>query len=183
MITLKDLSEEQQAAIRQWAADGAGLDEIHTRIRDEFELRLTFMDARFLVADLEIEFEEDEPEPEPEPEPTPEPEPEPAAVPPAEEAVPEHTIPAEEVEDLLNEAGAGEAPPMPNVSVVISDIAAPGTVASGTVDFGNGETGVWTIDEMGRLGLNPTNAEFQPSEIEVMAFQTELQRVVQSRGY
>ena len=185
MISINDLSDDQKNAIRQWAADGAGLDEIHTKMRDDFGLRLTFMDARFLVADLEIEFEEDEEEEE-EPaveadaveapaEPVAE---EPAAAAPAEEAP---DVPAEAVEDVMPEGS--EMPDMPNVTVSISDIAAPGAMASGTVDFGNGETAIWTIDQMGRLGLSPTNKEYEPTEMEIMAFQTELQRAVQSRGY
>lgn len=179
MISLKDLSEEQQSAIRQWAADGAGLDEIHTRMRDEFGLRLTFMDARFLVADLEIDFEEDEEEEE--------------VVEVVEvDVVDEATAAPVEPEPIPMPAEAGadavagvlpEEPALPNVTVTISDIAAPDAMASGTVDFGNGNTAVWTMDQTGRLGMNGANPEFQPSEEELMAFQVELQRVAQTRGF
>ena len=188
MISINDLSDDQKNAIRQWAADGANLDEIHTKIRDEFDLRLTFMDARFLVADLEIEFEEEEEEEVPVADETPT---ETSAEAPLGSAVEEgaapladeqaNHVPAEAVEDLMPEGS--EVPDVPNVSVSISDIAAPGAMASGTVDFGNGQTAIWTIDQMGRLGLNPTNGEYEPTEMEIMAFQTELQRLVQSRGY
>ena len=191
MISINDLSDDQKEAIRAWAAEGATLDELHTHMRDDFGLRLTFMDARFLVADLGIEFEEDEEEEEAPPAETPAPASAPApgsdlagedaTLPPADAAP---AVPAEDVEDLLSETAEDPgAPAMPNVSVTISDIAAPGAMASGTVDFGGGQTGIWTIDQMGRLGLNPTNPDFQPSEIQIMAFQEELQRAVQSRGY
>jgi hypothetical protein len=38
------------------------------------------------------------------------------------------------------------------------------------------------LDQTGRLGLNPTNPEYRPTEADIMAFQRELQRVAQGFG-
>ena len=181
MISLKDLSDDQKASIREWAAKGAGLDEMHTRMRDEMGLRLTFMDARFLVADLEIEFDEEEEEVVEEPPAAAEPAP--AATPATAEApaVPVHDI--DDVKDVLPE-GDETIPPMPQVTVEISDIAAPGAMARWYRRFWHTDkpqSGPWM--KWVRLGLNPTNEGFEPSELEAMAFQQELQRVAQTRGF
>lgn len=56
MFSYKQLTPEQIAIIRQWAADGAQLPDIQRQIRDEMNLTLTFMDTRFLVLDLGIEL-------------------------------------------------------------------------------------------------------------------------------
>jgi hypothetical protein len=52
-------------------------------------------------------------------------------------------------------------------------------LASGKVTFSDGETADWMLDQTGRLGLNPTNPGYRPSESDIMAFQQELQRVAQ----
>jgi hypothetical protein len=63
------LSPEQEAAVRAWVADKATLNDIQNRLRDELGLRLTFMDVRFLILDLNLELytpppEVEEPKPE-----------------------------------------------------------------------------------------------------------------------
>ncbi len=63
------LTPEQEAAVRTWVADKATLNDLQNRLRDELGLRLTFMEVRFLVLDLNLELytpppEVEEPEPE-----------------------------------------------------------------------------------------------------------------------
>lgn len=67
------LTDEQKSTVRSWAAAGADLNDIQNKLRDEFGLRMTFLEVRFLVLDLNItlhsdpvepEAEDDSPEPE-----------------------------------------------------------------------------------------------------------------------
>ncbi|MFT5466572.1 MAG: hypothetical protein ACI8UO_001672 [Verrucomicrobiales bacterium] len=51
------LTEQQQSSVREWAAAGATLGEIQKRLADEFEIRLSFMDTRFLVSDLKVSIQ------------------------------------------------------------------------------------------------------------------------------
>lgn len=62
MFSSKQLSEDQIAAIKSWAAEGAQLPEIQLRIKEEFGLSVTYMDTRFLVLDLGIELIEEKQE-------------------------------------------------------------------------------------------------------------------------
>ena len=68
-----------------------------------------------------------------------------------------------------------------NVKVSVDDIARPGLMASGRVTFAGGQGGMWYVDEMGRLGIDPEVEGYQPSEADVMAFQRELQVVMDAR--
>ena len=54
-------------------------------------------------------------------------------------------------------------------------------MASGRVTFAGGQGGMWYVDEMGRLGIDPEVEGYQPSEADVMAFQRELQLVMDAR--
>ncbi len=56
MFSSKQLTEEQIATIRQWAANGAQLPDIQKQIREAMNHTLTFMDTRFLILDLGIEL-------------------------------------------------------------------------------------------------------------------------------
>ena len=80
MINPDQLSPEQIRSIRTWAEEGLDLNAIQKRLHEDLNIKLTFMDTRFLLQDLDIRISQPEPEPEappPEPEPIPEPEPEP----------------------------------------------------------------------------------------------------------
>jgi hypothetical protein len=54
MFSTSQLSEDQKNAIREWAEDGAQMAEIQKRMNDEWQLRVTYMDTRFLILDLGI---------------------------------------------------------------------------------------------------------------------------------
>ena len=58
MFSASKLSEEQKSALRGWAADGASIADLQKRLKEEFDLGITYMDARFLVLDLGIELVE-----------------------------------------------------------------------------------------------------------------------------
>ena len=55
------LDEAQRLAVTKWIADGAKLSEIQSRLAAEFSLKLTYMEARFLVDDLKLTPKDPEP--------------------------------------------------------------------------------------------------------------------------
>lgn len=179
------LTDEQSAAVRQWAEEGADLAAIQKRLDEEFEVRLTFMDTRFLIADLGIELvAEEEPEEEPaqtENIPT-------AEGGPADEAgAVEGPLGAAADADVISQDPL-EAPQSvadgetASATVTISEVQRPGVMISGTVSFDTGEKAEWYLDQMGQLGMNPETPEFRPSPAQMRAFQAELQKAAQSKG-
>lgn len=161
MSSPKSLSPEQISQIQAWADEGDGFPEIQKKLRDEFEIRITYLETRFLLEDLKIELK-----------PAPEPEPEPEVV------ADEVTADDEPVEDgnLPEDDGTGTA------KVTIDSVLRPGAIISGKVDFGGGNVASWWLDQMGRLGMDPMENGFRPSESQVLAFQDELRAVIQKSG-
>ena len=155
MSSTKSLSAEQISNIQAWADSGDGVPEIQKKLRDEFEFRVTYLETRFLLEDLKIELL-----------PTPEPEPAPEAA--AEEAV--------EGEAPADTSGAGGA------KVSVDTVLRPGAIISGRVDFGGGKTAAWWLDQMGRLGMDASDPTFRPDEAQMIAFQSELRKVIQKSG-
>jgi hypothetical protein len=76
MFSASKLSDDQKSALHRWAAEGATIADLQKRLKEDFDIGITYMDARFLVLDLGIELqdapkEEKKPEEEPvKPEPT-----------------------------------------------------------------------------------------------------------------
>jgi hypothetical protein len=58
MFSASKLSEEQKSSLKQWAAEGASIADLQKRMKDDFDISITYMDARFLVLDLGIEIVE-----------------------------------------------------------------------------------------------------------------------------
>src|SRR5256885_9422640 len=48
------LTDEQKAQVQEWIAAGLKLSEIQDRLAKQFEVHLTYMDARLLVDDLKL---------------------------------------------------------------------------------------------------------------------------------
>ena len=161
MISAKDITQEQQTLIQQWADEGADLGQIQKRLSDEFQISATYLETRMLIEDLKIKFPE-----------------------PAEEAEEEPVGDSDLLADA-GPAGGEETSPAPGsgkVSVSLSDVTQPGMIANGNVTFSDGESAEWYLDQMGRLGLNPSTADYRPSEADIMAFQQELQRIAGEQG-
>jgi hypothetical protein len=74
--------------------------------------------------------------------------------------------------------GAGDG-----VDVAMDAVARPGTLASGTVKFSDGQTGVWYLDEQGRLGVAPVQKGYKPAAADVEAFQRKLEVELARIGY
>mgnify|MGYP001627948003 CR=1 FL=1 len=168
MSVVKSLSEEQVAQIQGWADEGAGLSEIQRRLDSEMDVKVTYMEVRFLIDDLKIQLKPDEPE-------TPEVEAE------EEESVDTAAEAEADSEDVAD--GEPELLGGGKVSVTISELQRPGALVSGRVTFANGKGADWWMDQMGRLGMNADDADYRPTESDMMGFQQELQRVAKEKGF
>jgi len=58
MFSASKLTDDQKAALHRWAAEGASIADLQKRLKDEFGIGITYMDARFMVLDLGIELVE-----------------------------------------------------------------------------------------------------------------------------
>lgn len=153
------LDEPQRLAVTKWIADGAKLSEIQNRFAAEFGLKLTYMEARFLVDDLKLTPKD--------------PEPPKVVAPPAATAT---TAPLT----------AQPIPPLPvggNVTVTVDQITKPGTMISGKVAFSDGQLADWYLDQTGRLGVVPKQQGYKPTAEDVKDFQLALQQEVAKLGY
>lgn len=61
------------------------------------------------------------------------------------------------------------------VNVEIDKVVTPGSVMSGQVTFSNGKKSTWTLDALGRVGLNPST---QPPEGDLEEFQKQLSQML-----
>jgi hypothetical protein len=160
------LDEAQRQRVTAWVLQGAKLSEIQNRLAEEFSVKLTYMEVRFLVDDLKLTLKDPEP-------------PKPAAPlnppPAAPKAKPESTVkpPA---------AGASPSPAAGTVSVTVDQIARPGAIVSGKVAFSDGQQADWYLDQTGRLGVVTKQQGYKPSAADVQQFQAALQNELARMG-
>ena len=69
-----------------------------------------------------------------------------------------------------------------SVSVQLDQVTRPGAMVSGRITFSDGEQGMWWIDSTGRPGLDTETAGYRPSDADLMAFETELRRLLEGGG-
>lgn len=153
MFSSSQLSDEQKKALHAWAAQGDSIADLQRRLKDEFDIGITYMDARFLVLDLGVEILETKEE-----------------------------APAKPIEESLPEESEPKAAPG-RLSVSMDSIAMPGALVSGKVTFSDGETAVWMLDQMGRPGLDPDTPGYRPSPEDISEFQQQLSEVMRREGY
>lgn len=183
-----NLTPEQKKTVASWVAGGDGLSAVQSKLRDEFQLSLTYRDVRFLVDDLDLQLKDAAPKVDasdvtkavpPAPRaPTPEP-PGPGAG--GDDGDPTAEAPGGEESDLPGEEPAGAS----TLSVAVDKVTLiPGAIASGTVTFSDGVTGKWMIDQYGRPGFTQVSKEgYRPSPADAQAFMTELQLAIRNLGY
>ncbi|WOO40771.1 hypothetical protein [Rubellicoccus peritrichatus] len=156
-----DLTDEQKTTVAGWLAEGMGLAEVQQKLEETFDIKLTFMDVRFLVDDLDLTIQ-DKPEPEPEA---------------SDDKAPEAAEPGEP--SLVDEGGAPGS-----ISVEVDKVQRPGAMVSGTATFSDGNSMGWQVDQMGRLGLIPgVDKDYRPSEEDLAEFQMVLQSELQKQGF
>jgi hypothetical protein len=151
------LDEAQRLAVTKWIADGAKLSEIQSRLAAEFSLKLTYMEARFLVDDLKLTPKD--------------PDPPKVVAPPAVAATPPAAAPV------------APAPAGGKVAVTVDQITKPGAMISGKVAFSDGQLADWYLDQTGRLGVVPKQTGYKPTADDVKDFQLALQQEVAKLGY
>ncbi|RYD71068.1 MAG: hypothetical protein EOP84_25545 [Verrucomicrobiaceae bacterium] len=161
------LTDEQKQQVSQWIASGAKLSDIQSRLDQELGLRLTYMDVRLLVDDLKL-----------------------TPLDPVEDTEPEEK--ADEVGTAPAEMD-GAAPDQPTdevlppgtggVTVSVDQLARPGALVSGKVTFSDGVTAEWYLDQMGRLGMVPSQQGYRPPAEDVQAFQLALEKELMNRGF
>ena len=172
------LTAEQTAAVRRWVEEGAGLNDVQRRLKDEFGISMTYMDVRFLVLDIGAEVKDKEPPKAAE---------KPAA--PAAGDAPFAQSAADGGDEdfadappggddgLADETPAGDGDASSGkVSVSLDKVVQVGAMMSGTVTFSDGVSGNWILDRFGRLALTKVSQPgYQPSDADLAAFQMELQ--------
>ncbi len=76
-----------------------------------------------------------------------------------------------------------EAPvPSGVVTVTMDSIAIPGAIVSGKVEFSDGETAIWMLDQTGRPALDPNTPGYQPGKDDIIEFQIQLRALIQKSG-
>ncbi|HEY4415036.1 MAG TPA: hypothetical protein VGO57_05025 [Verrucomicrobiae bacterium] len=164
-----NLTEEQRQRVATWIAEGAKIADIQNRLTAEFKIKVTYMEARFLMDDLKLTPKDPEP-------------PKviapvvPAAPTPAATPLGTQSVPADEANEFPAPAGGG-------VSVTVDQIARPGAVVSGKATFSDGQIADWYLDQTGRLGVVPKQQGYKPSAADVQDFQLALQQEVAKLGY
>ena len=195
------LTPEQKKTVTEWVAAGEGLSAIQTKLRDHFQVSLTYRDVRFLVDDLNLDLKDAAPKvdttdvtkapPPPAAKPAAAPEKkgffdkakeklglakdEPAV---EEPGMDEGELPPEDLEDAMPAGASGVSVSVDKVTLI------PGAVASGTVTFSDGVTGKWMVDQYGRPGFSKISQPgYRPTPEDGQAFMRELSAALQQRGF
>ena len=162
------LDESQRQRVTAWVLQGARLAEIQTRLAQEFGLKMTYMEVRFLLDDLKLTLKD------PEPPKTAPPPPPPAAAKGKGKA---------EAEAKSSGAGASASSAVGKVTVSVDQLTRPGAVVSGKVVFSDGQSGEWYLDQTGRLGVVTKQPGYKPSPADVQQFQASLQDELARLGF
>jgi len=177
-----NLDDTQKAKVREWIEQGAKLSEIQVKLASELNVKMTYMEVRFLMDDLKLNPKDKELPPAPKAV-EPAASPQAAGLPTAQDmpAAPPETDEFNEPDDLpMDDAGM---PGGSKVSVTVDKITKPGSAVSGSVTFTDGNTAQWHLDQFGRLGLSAKVAGYKPSQPDVLAFQMELQNQLAKLGF
>ena len=160
-----NLSDEQKSIIAERLNDGASIADIQSLITNEFDVAATYMETRFLIDDLNLELQDQERVS-------------------ADLSPPTNSSASSSGGSggILDQSGAKTkqaAASGGGVTVDIDSIKRPGTALSGSVTFSDGVSTKWYVDPMGRLGLDPDQPNYQPSQEDIETFQMELQAKMQ----
>ncbi len=147
---------ERNILIAKLISEGNSLSEIQKILKNDHEIQLTYMDLRMISSDLEVSWEKID----------------------ALNVKKQDKIldpnKATDNGDLGDQSASGTV-------VSVNKVVRPGAVMSGDVKFKSGATAEWQLDQLGRLGLNPTGDSEKPTEEDVQDFQTELQKSLQGK--
>ena len=196
------LTPEQKQAVASWVAAGDNLSNVQRKLREQFQLSMTYMDVRFLVDDLNLELKDPKPQAKAN---------DLAKAPPAAspgdksgekkgfldkvkekvglgakdgaEGTESDLVEEEDVEagGIPAEADVG----ISTVKVVVDKVTLiPGALAGGSVTFSDGVTGKWIVDQYGRPGFTEfSKPGYRPTPADAQAFVRELSAELQKRGF
>jgi hypothetical protein len=174
------LTSEQSAIVATWIAAGDNLSAVQKKLREQFQISMTYMDLRFLVDDLNLTLKDPAPKADTS-DVTKAKAPAPAkAKPPAADGTAATPAPGED--DLLEDDAL---PPGPgSVSVDVDGVTLiPGAICSGSVTFSDGVTGKWIVDQTGRPGFTSISQPgYRPTPEDAQVFMRELDAALQKKG-
>lgn len=189
------LTPEQKQTLAAWIAAGDNLSLVQKKLSEQFKISMTYRDVRFLVDDLGLELKNPAPKADasdvtktpvsapatPAARPAaPKPKAGPTDAGDDEDEVPtSEDYPAAEESALPEPAPAGAS----TLTLEIDRLIRPGAMVSGNVTFSDGVTGKWALDQQGRLMLDTGQKGYQPTPVDVQAFQRELQMQLQRQGF
>lgn len=163
---MSQLSPDQVSQVVAWAAEGANLNQVQDRLKSEFGITLTYLEARLLMVDVGVRLQDKHRE---------------VATPaPAPEPIVEEELPPE---DLEAEPEPADELPASSVKLSADQITIPGALISGKVTFSDGQMATWYLDQMGRLGLSGAPQGYQPPKQDIPAFQNQLDLLMQRAGF
>jgi hypothetical protein len=175
---MPQLTSEQQAKVEAWASEGATLNQIQDRLKTEFGISLTYMEARLLLLETNVKIKDKPREAA-------------AAAAAAPQPAQEPPLDADAGEEDW-QPGAAEADGQPEasspegggkLSMSLDQIAIPGAMVSGKVTFSDGQAAAWYLDQMGRLGLANVPPTYQPPKADIPLFQQQLERILAQSGF
>ncbi len=165
-----NLSDTHKQQVSVWLEQGLKVADVQKKMSAELGVSMTYMEVRFLLDDLRLKPKDPEPPKEP--------------APASPLAAPSATAPAGPGGPVSAPAmDAPGAPAFGGVRLIVDTLARPGTVISGKVTFSDGQTADWYLDQMGRMGVVPTQKGYKPSQADVMDFQEQLQAELQKLGF
>ena len=159
------LTDIQKDRVRQWAAEGDSLSKIQDRLMSEFDIRMSYIDVRLLVLELQVAIQEKAKPKEIVP---------PASPAPSAQGASPMSPNAGMEEDVEDESPMDAMPAGGGVNVSVSRITKPGFAYCGDVTFSDGTKAEWGITSHGELALTGGPAVYRPSPEDVRAFQMEL---------
>ena len=193
------LTPEQKATVSAWIAAGDNLSAVQKKLREQFQISMTYMDVRFLVDDLNLTLKDPAPK---------------ADASDVTKAKVPAAAPAGGASEKKNPAGKSSGAPAPgdasaaqgdelpaegdeafeddalppapgNVIVDVDGVTLlPGAIASGKVTFSDGVTGKWIVDHQGRPGFTEISQPgYRPSREDAQAFMQELDAALRQKGF
>lgn len=173
IIEPMELNNEQKQKVTEWIANGDSLAEVQRKLASELKISLTYMEARFLVDDLGLALKNKEKRP-----------------PVSTSLGTDKKTQTDTQADLVGNGDEPAEPAVPDslggpskISVEVDRLTKPGSVVSGTVTFSDGVSAAWMLDAYGRLALSTKKEGYKPGPEDLRAFQQELARQLQSRGF
>jgi hypothetical protein len=171
---MENLTPEQKKSVTEWVQEGSNLADVQKRLREEFSISLTYMDVRLLVIEMGLKVKEKV---------------RPVSVDKDLSKGPSPASGSQSQDEDWGDEEQGGGPQNPpgtgstKVTVTVDRIVKPGTLVSGNVTFSDGVSMGWGLDQFGRLALSGGKAGHKPSQQDLMAFQTQLRRLIEQKGF